>query len=119
MFLDVLLPTAAAAVFIIYCLGRLTWSYSRGVYIVVDDKGLLPVRLLRDCHVVVYIMSRLPLTLLDRVPVVVAAAVVFRLHLEAGRHGDKDVDGGHGVNVVDDNKRTVEGNKDALDCNWN
>ena len=41
----------------------------------------------------------LPLT--DRVPVVVAA--VFQLHLEGGRHGDKDVDG-RGVDIVDDAK---------------
>ena len=82
MFLGVLLPTVAA-VFIVFCLGRSTWSYSRGVDIVVDDKGLLPVRVLRDCHVVVCIMSRLPLPLSDRVPaVIVAADVVFQFHLE-------------------------------------
>ena len=56
------------------------------VDIVVGDKGLLPVRVLRDCHVVVCV-SQLPLplswSLLDRVPVVVlVAAVVFRLHLK-------------------------------------
>ena len=39
------------------------------------------------------------MSLSDRVPV--AAAVVFRLHLEGGRHGDKDVDG-EGIDVVDD-----------------
>ena len=66
------------------------------VDVVVDDKGLLLVRVLRDCHVVVCV-PRLPLPLLDRVLV---AAVVFQLHLEGGRHGDKDVDGGH-VGVVD------------------
>ena len=39
----------------------------------------------------------------DRVSIVVAAAVVvFRLHLEGGRHGDKDVDRGR-VDVVDVN----------------
>ena len=56
---------------------------SRRVNIVVDDKGLLLVRVLRNCHVVVCV-SRLPLSLplpSDRVPVVVAAAVVFRLPL--------------------------------------
>ena len=36
MFLGVLLPTVAA-VFIVFCLGRSTWPYSRGVDIVVDD----------------------------------------------------------------------------------
>ena len=53
--------------------------------IVVDDKGLLLVRVLRDCHVVVCV-SRFPLTLplplSDRVLVVVTAAVVFQLHLK-------------------------------------
>ena len=45
------------------------------------------------CCVVVY-ASRLPLLLPlpNCVPVVAAAAVVFLLHLERGRHGDKDVD---------------------------
>ena len=47
-------------------------------------------------------MSRLPLPpLSDRVSVVVVA-VVFRLHLEGGRHGDKDVDGERVDVVVDD-----------------
>ena len=50
------------------------------VDIAVDDKGMLPVRVLRDCHVVVFV-SRFTLPpLLDRVPVV-AAAVVFGLPL--------------------------------------
>ena len=51
------------------------------VDIVVDDKGLLLVRVLRDCHVVVCV-SRFPFLLplplpSDRVLIVVAAAVVF------------------------------------------
>ena len=58
-------------------------------------------------------MSRLPLSLSNRIPViVVAAGVVFRLHLEGGCHGDKDVD------IVVDNKVLLgETNKDNdLDC---
>ena len=49
---------------------------SRRVDIIADDKGLLSVHVLRDCHAVVC-MSRLPLPLSDRVPVVVVTAVVF------------------------------------------
>ena len=89
---------------------------------VVDDdaKGLLlvPVR----CCVVC--MSRLPLPLLlsDRVPVVVAAAVVFLLHLEGGRHGDKDVDRGR-IDIlvdVDNGLLRSETNKyNELDCSCN
>ena len=48
------------------------------VDIVVDDKGLLPVNVLRDCRVVVCV-SRLLLPLSDRVPV---ADMVFWFHLE-------------------------------------
>ena len=46
-------------------------------------------------------MSQLPLSLSDCVPIVVAAAAVFWLHLE-GRtcHGDKGVDRGR-ANIVD------------------
>ena len=57
------------------------------VHIVVDDKGLLPVRVLRDCRHVVCV-SRLPLLLplSDRVMVVVAAAGVFRLTLPLSEH---------------------------------
>ena len=43
----------------------------------------------------------LPLLLLDRVPV--AAAVVFLLHLEGGRHGGHGLDRGR-VDIVDDVK---------------
>ena len=60
--------------------GRVGNTLDRGrVDVVDDDKGVLPVRGFRDYHVVVCV-SRLPLPLLDRV--VVAAAVVFQLHLE-------------------------------------
>ena len=49
------------------------------VDIVVNDKGLLPVCVLCDCNIVACV-SRLQLSLSDRVPVVlVAAAVSFRL----------------------------------------
>ena len=56
------------------------------------------------CCDVVY-MSRFPFPpLSDCVPVVgVAAAVVFLLHLEGGRHDDKDVDRGR-VDIVDADK---------------
>ena len=37
-------------------------------------------------------IARLPWLLSDRVLVVVAAAVMFLLYLDRGRHGDKDVD---------------------------
>ena len=63
--------------------GKTCWQAldSGRVNIVVDDKGLLLVRVLCDCRVVVC-MSRLPLPLpSDCVPVVVVAAVVFRLPL--------------------------------------
>ena len=46
-------------------------------------------------------MSRFPLPLSDRVPV--AAAVVYILHLEGGRHGGHDLDRRH-VDIVDDAK---------------
>ena len=47
---------------------------------------------------------RLPLASSDRVPVVVVAAdVVFQLHFEGERRGDKDVDREH-VDVVDVDK---------------
>ena len=50
--------------------------------IIVDDKGLLPFRVLCDCYAVVYV-SQLTLPSSDHIlVVVVAAAVVFRLHLE-------------------------------------
>ena len=60
-------------------------------------------------------MSRLSLPLSDPVPVAVAAAGVFQLHLE-GRHGDKDVDA-----VVDDKVLLGETNKHRreLDCSCN
>ena len=46
----------------------------------------------------------LPLPLSDRVPVVVVAAVVvFQLHLEQGRTFDNALDRGH-VHIVDDTK---------------
>ena len=63
--------------------GRVDNALDRGrVDIIVGDKGLLPVRVLRNCHVVVC-MPRFTLPpLSDRVPVVAAAAVVFQLQLE-------------------------------------
>ena len=66
--------------------------------------------MLKDCcrsafRCCVVCISRLPLPLWDRVPVVVVVvvvvvAMVFQLSLEGRRHGDKDVDGGR-VDVVD------------------
>ena len=58
---------------------------SERVDIVVGDKELLPVRGLHNCNVVVCV-SRLPLPLPDRVPVVIAAAVVIRLPLPLSEH---------------------------------
>ena len=71
--------------------GRVGNALDRGHVVVVDDdKGLLPVPV-QDCCTIVCV-SRLPLPspLSDRVPV--AAAVVFQLHLEGGRHRNKDAD---------------------------
>ena len=62
-------------------------------------------------------MPRLPLS--ERVPVVfvAAVAVVFRMYLEGGRHGDKDVDRGRVV-IVDVDKGLQESKHDKLvDCN--
>ena len=67
-------------------------------------------------------MSQLPLLLLlpDRVPV--AAAVVFLLHLEGGRHGDKHIDR-ECIDIlvdVDNGLLRSETNKDnELDCSCN
>ena len=70
--------------------------------------------MLKDCcqsrsafRCCVVCMSRfpLPLPLSNRVPVVVvAASMVFRLRLEGGRHGDKDVDRGR-VGIIDVDNR--------------
>ena len=53
------------------------------------------------CVVVCVLRFPFPLPLSDCVPV--AAAVVFLLHLEGGRHGGHDLDRGR-VDVVDDAK---------------
>ena len=105
--------------------------------ILIEDVSAL-LMLLKDCcrsafhcYCVVVCISRLPLPLLmsDRVPV--AAAVVFRLRLEGGCHGDKDIDRGRVDIVVDDKELLPVGvlrnchvvvskiNKHALDCNCN
>ena len=99
--LDRVLVVVAAVVFwlplplldrfpVLLCCYDCTWwkerhggkDVDRGHVGVVDDaKGLLPVLSAFRCCVVC--MPRLPLPLSDRIPVVfVAAAVVFRLHLE-------------------------------------
>ena len=73
------------------------------------------------CCVVVCVslLSLSPLS--DRVLiVVVAAALVFRLHLEGGRHGDKDVDRGRVDAVVDDEgllSKTDKHNELDYNCN--
>ena len=68
----------------------------------------------------VYILQ---LSLSDCVSVVVAAVVVFRLHLEGRRHGDKDVDRERIDVVVDDKGLVGETNKHKhkhkLDCSCN
>ena len=57
--------------------------------------------------------SPLPLPLSDHVPVVVVtAAVVFRMYLEGGCHGDKDVDRGL-VDIVDIDWTVEEQNKET------
>ena len=75
------------------------------VHIVVDDKELLPVRVLRDCRVVICV-SPWPLPLSNPVQVVVAALLWCsdchchcRSTWREGRHGDKDVDRGR-VDIV-------------------
>ena len=83
----------------------------------------MPFRVLLLCCCVVVCISRLalPLPLSDCVPVVVgAAAVVFRLHLEGGRPGDKDVDREH-VDVVDIDKGllSITNKHNELDCSCN
>ena len=79
----------------------------------------MPVRVLHDCHVVVCV-SRFPLSLPlpDRLPV--AASLVFLLHLEGRRHGDKDVDREH-VDVVDVDKGLlgITNIQKLVDCNCN
>jgi len=52
------------------------------VDVIDDDKGLLPVCVLRDCHVVVCVsQSSLSLPLSDRVPVVAVAVIQLLLPL--------------------------------------
>ena len=52
--------------------------------------------------------------------VIVAAALVFQLHLEGGRHGNKDVDRGRVDAVVDDEGLLSKTDKqDELDYNCN
>ena len=51
------------------------------VDIVVDDKGLLLVRVFHNCYAV-FCVSRLLLSLSVRVPVVITANVEFQLRLE-------------------------------------
>ena len=75
--------------------------------------------LLSTCHGC-HCHGRMPL--LDCVPVVVvAAAVVFRLRLEGGRHGDNDLDRGC-VDIVDVDKglsRSEKNKHNELDCSCN
>ena len=71
--------------------------------LLVEDVSMLLMMLGNCCrsvfHCCVVWVSRFPLTLPLSDCVSVAADVVFMLHLEGGRHGDKDIDGGR-VNIV-------------------
>ena len=71
------------------------------------ENVLMLLMMLKDCcrsvfrYCVVVCISQLPLPLLLPDCVWVAAAVVFLLHLVGGRHGDKDVDRGRRLVIVD------------------
>ena len=114
-------------------------SYCCGVLVALGAKDVLAMLLTADvltlllmikdccrstfCCCVVVRTSRLPLLLplSDHIPVVAAATVVFLLHLEGGRHGEKDVDRER-VNVVDTDRgllRETNKHKHTLDCNCN